>query len=190
MLRIMRAAVTRTPARCEWIMVHSVISVIQQGCSALPPSGVFGIIKSSDRAVIGTSFNGRTPRSGRGYWGSNPCVPATSHFARQTTVLHAFASVSNALFGGPPAAEGRFVPPQPQAPERLQPLNFGSNPGELLPVSRTVAAGVCNVRARGSRRDGGPVLRLASWCSEGQADDPLLVIAVPRRRWRRYTRRW
>ena len=25
----------------------------------------------------GTSFNGRTPRSGRGYWGSNPYVPAT-----------------------------------------------------------------------------------------------------------------
>ena len=24
----------------------------------------------------GTSFNGRTPRSGRGYWGSNPYVPA------------------------------------------------------------------------------------------------------------------
>ena len=25
----------------------------------------------------GTSFNGRTPRSGRGYWGSNPYVPAS-----------------------------------------------------------------------------------------------------------------
>jgi hypothetical protein len=27
--------------------------------------------------VTGTSFNGRTPRSGRGYWGSNPYVPAS-----------------------------------------------------------------------------------------------------------------
>ena len=26
----------------------------------------------------GTSFNGRTPASGAGYWGSNPCVPANS----------------------------------------------------------------------------------------------------------------
>ena len=31
--------------------------------------------------LAGTSFNGRTPRSGRGYWGSNPYVPATlPHF--------------------------------------------------------------------------------------------------------------
>jgi hypothetical protein len=37
-----------------------------------------GIIKVScrDGRLIGTSFNGRTPRSGRGYWGSNPYVPA------------------------------------------------------------------------------------------------------------------
>ncbi len=27
--------------------------------------------------TTGTSFNGRTPRSGRGYRGANPCVPAT-----------------------------------------------------------------------------------------------------------------
>src|SRR5687768_11059408 len=29
------------------------------------------------RQPVGTSFNGRTPRSGRGYWGSNPYVPAS-----------------------------------------------------------------------------------------------------------------
>ena len=36
--------------------------------------------KVLDRAIhlAGTSFNGRTPASGAGYWGSNPCVPANS----------------------------------------------------------------------------------------------------------------
>ena len=55
----------------------------------------------ADAPDTGRSFNGRTPRSGRGYRGSNPCLPANSHFTRQTTVKHTFASVSNALFDGP-----------------------------------------------------------------------------------------
>ena len=34
------------------------------------------LIYSKVHPAVGTSFNGRTPRSGRGYWGSNPYVPA------------------------------------------------------------------------------------------------------------------
>ena len=35
-------------------------------------------VRSPARLLAGTSFNGRTPASGAGYWGSNPYVPANS----------------------------------------------------------------------------------------------------------------
>jgi hypothetical protein len=48
----------------------------------------------------------RTVASGRKAFRENPCLPANSHFTRQTTVKHTFASVSNALFDGSPKREG------------------------------------------------------------------------------------
>src|SRR6476469_1938228 len=40
--------------------------------------------------AAGTSFNGRTPRSGRGYWGSNPYVPANLQFRRVLREFYSF----------------------------------------------------------------------------------------------------
>ena len=82
----------------------------------------------------GTSFNGRTPRSGRGYWGSNPYVPAKSHFARQTTTRPAFASVSNVVITAQlTAGTGQAV------------HNFKASKNFLLPTSVRIPDSSCRV---------------------------------------------
>ena len=53
------------------------------------------------RLPAGTSFNGRTPRSGRGYWGSNPYVPASLRSPDP-----ARASARQAQFSGLPPTSG------------------------------------------------------------------------------------
>jgi hypothetical protein len=54
---------------------------------------------SAVRPPTGTSFNGRTPRSGRGYRGSNPCVPASSLLrVKRRCVPSSCASLSNPGF--------------------------------------------------------------------------------------------
>ncbi len=65
-----------TPIRAGWA---------RHGCATACEPPIIGgsgdrscRVRASVRPPTGTSFNGRTPRSGRGYRGSNPCVPATS----------------------------------------------------------------------------------------------------------------
>ena len=80
-----RAAAPTPPARASvWLQrvaeekkrVVSAPGEAGAGCGRSDPSAIIKVPALHGRS--GTSFNGRTPRSGRGYWGSNPYVPATS----------------------------------------------------------------------------------------------------------------
>ena len=78
----------------------------------------------------GRSFNGRTRGSGPRYRGSNPCLPANSHFARQTTVPLAFANVSNAVITVLLTAGSGLAVPNFKAAN-----NFGLAPSVRIPDS-------------------------------------------------------
>src|SRR5215203_2428123 len=83
-----------------------------QGCAV---RGSAGIIEVS--CLLGTSFNGRTPRSGRGYWGSNPYVPATIFQRFESTALTSILLIR--LSSGVAAPEVAFNCAAPISCQRL-----------------------------------------------------------------------
>ncbi len=75
---------------------------MRKNCPVVAPKRTFSLQSdfpaSSTRAAnrTGTSFNGRTPASGAGYWGSNPCVPA--NFSATSQVLRPATSCGGRFF--------------------------------------------------------------------------------------------
>ena len=79
----------------------------------------------------GRSFNGRTPRSGRGYRGSNPCLPATSlaTLVRGCSAGHGRHAATRRLV----ASGTESLPPQPitlQHPKSFHRSELPSVPAE------------------------------------------------------------
>ena len=71
---------------------------------------------------------------------SNPCHSANSHFTRQTTVTHTFASVSNALFNGPPNAKGGSPVHKLTSAKDFSRSTSVRIPESLCPVGQAVSA--------------------------------------------------
>ena len=76
----------RTPTLSLSTLTLSVASAFRRKLRALFGGRYNQCFQPVGFSPTGTSFNGRTPRSGRGYWGSNPYVPASlrSPFGRAT----------------------------------------------------------------------------------------------------------
>ena len=82
------------------------------------PRRSWGRYNQGFRPPIGTSFNGRTPRSGRGYWGSNPYVPATQFAlcfqslpAQGDFTLELLRRISERTPGSPTSLSARIASP-------------------------------------------------------------------------------
>ena len=106
----------------------------RRACRSLFASGYNRKFRPFRSASTGTgrSSNGRTHASGACYRGSNPCLPAKSHFARQTTVsrgLRVFRTPSS-----PPSR--RQETPKPSTTSRSRRPSASQLPFE----SRTVPA--------------------------------------------------
>ena len=111
------------------------------GCVGQTAADIINVCAlSREVPPTGRSFNGRTRGSGPRYRGSNPCLPAKSHFARQTTVRPAFASVSNVVITAQlTAGTGQAV------------HNVKASKNFLLPTSVRIPDSSCRVRPRNSQ---------------------------------------